>query len=147
MATPVKGFTSRNSPPTELTIPSIYDVYLYKELSRRQPSAELAIEDDYETRLKILQSSAGEFLKQGRNRAVEKLQLETARFYMQEKEWANAIRIIRPLWQTLSWRRAGWWQLVEEVAWLLRECTRMVGDNETLIAVEWELLSKCRWHF
>lgn len=149
MAAPVKRFSTRNSPPTESTIPipSIYDTYLYKELSRRSPDPDLGIEDNYETRLKILQSSAGYFLKQDRIRAVERLQLETARLYMQEKQWANAIRIIKPLWQTLSWRRAGWWRLVEEVACALRECARMMGDSDTLIAVEWELLNECRWRF
>lgn len=147
MAAPAQGFPPRNSPPAESSTLSIYDTYLYKELSRRSPNSELGVEDDYETRLRVLQASAGYFLKQDLIRAVERLQLETGRLYMQKNEWANAIRIIRPLWQTLSWRRAGWWRLVEEVAWALRECARMVGDRDTLIAVEWELLSQCRWHF
>ena len=132
--------------PSTSTIPSIYDTYLCMELSSRSPLPEIESEDSYETRLRTLQSSAGYFLKQDRIRAVERLQFETARVFMQEKQWGNALRVMRPLWQTLSWRQAGWWHLVEEVDWALRECARMVGDVDTLIAVEWELLSKCRWH-
>lgn len=147
MAVPVEGFSTRDSVPSASTIPSIYDTYLCKELSSRSPLPEEVPEDSYETCLRTLQSSAGYFLKQDRIRAVERLQFETARVYMQEKQWGNALRVMRPLWQTLSWRQAGWWHLVEEVDWALRECARMVGDSDTLIAVEWELLSKCRWQF
>lgn len=77
-------------------------------------------------------------------RTVERLQFETGKVFMQQKQWYNALRVMRPLWKSLSWRRAGWWQLVEEVDWALRECARMACDRETLIAVEWELLSKSR---
>lgn len=77
-------------------------------------------------------------------RAVERLQFATGKVFMQQKQWGNALRVMRPLWESLSWRRAGWWQLVEEVDWALRECARMACDPETLIAVEWELLSKSR---
>lgn len=147
MAVPVEGFSIRDPVPSASTIPSIYDTYLCKELSSRSPLPEKEPEENYETCLRTLQSSAGYFLKQDRIRAVERLQFETARVYMQEKQWGNALRVMRPLWQTLSWRQAGWWNLVEEVDWALRECARMVGDSDTLIAVEWELLSKCRWQF
>ncbi|MCJ1426036.1 hypothetical protein MMC29_003938 [Sticta canariensis] len=137
-----EDFSTRDSLPSASTIPSIYDTYLCMELSSRSPLPEIESEDSYETRLRTLQSSAGYFLKQDRIRAVERLQFETARVFMQEKQWGNALRVMRPLWQTLSWRQAGWWYLVEEVDWALRECARMVGDVDTLIAVEWELLSK-----
>ncbi|MCJ1266155.1 hypothetical protein MMC22_006037 [Lobaria immixta] len=142
MAAPDEGFSVREPSPSPSTIPSIYDTYLCKELSSRSPLSETEAEDSYETRLRTLQSSAGYFLKQDRIRAVERLQFETARVYMEEQQWGNALRVMRPLWQTLSWRQAGWWHLVEEVDWALRECARMVGDSDTLIAVEWELLSK-----
>lgn len=146
MAAPVQSFVTRNSSPSASTVPSIYDTYLCKELSAKSPGLETELDGSYETCLRTLQSSAGYFLKQDRIRAVERLQFETARVYMQEKQWGNALRVMRPLWQTLSWRQAGWWHLVGEVNWALRECARMVGDSDTLIAVEWELLSKCRWH-
>ncbi|MCJ1468758.1 hypothetical protein MMC07_007388 [Pseudocyphellaria aurata] len=142
MAAQVQSFVTRNSSPPASTVPSIYDTYLCKELSAKSPVSETELDGSYETCLRTLQSSAGYFLKQDRMRAVERLQFETARVYMQEKQWGNALRVMKPLWQTLSWRQAGWWHLVGEVNWALRECARMVGDSDTLIAVEWELLSK-----
>ena len=123
--------------------PSIYDIYLCHEISNLSPLPESDLIDIYDKRLRILQSSAGYFARQDRFRDVERLQLETARVYMQNEEWVNAVRVLKPLWQTLSWRQGGWWQLVQEVNWALRDCARKVGDREMLIAVEWELLSDC----
>lgn len=134
------------SPSTSLPrLPAIYDTYLCKELLSRwttPPESESA--DSYEAQLRILQSSSGYFLELDRMRAVERLQLATGKVFIQQKQWGNALRVMRPLWESLSWRRAGWWHLVEEVDWALRECARMACDRETLIAVEWELLSKSR---
>lgn len=125
------------------TVPKIYDTYLCKELSDKSPAPEVDLLDLDDNRLKVLQSSAAYFSKQDRFRAVERLQLETGRVYMENEEWKYAIRVLRPLWQTLSWRHAGWWHLVEEVGWALWQCARNAGDWETLVAVEWELLSDC----
>lgn len=123
--------------------PSIYDTYLCHEVSNLSPLPESGLIDIYDKRLRILQSSAGYFARQDRFRDVERLQLETARVYMQNEEWVNAIRVLKPLWQTLSWRQGGWWQLVQEVNRALRDCARKVGDKEILVAVEWELMSDC----
>ena len=61
--------------------------------------------------------------------------------YIENKQWGNAMQILVPLWQTLSWRQEGWWNLVEDIDRTLRQCARLIGDSETLIAVEWELLN------
>jgi hypothetical protein len=134
---------AKKPPPSVSLLPSIYDTYLCHELPDLSPLSESKSIDIYDKRLRILQSSAGYFARQDRFRDVERLQLETARVYMQKEEWVNALRVLKPLWQTLSWRQGGWWRLVEEVDLALRECARKIGDGETLIAVEWELLSNC----
>ena len=117
-------------------MPSIYGTYLCKD----PPNQFLSPASD---RLEILRRSAEYFSRREQLRAVERLQYEIAQVYMQDKQWVDAIQILLPLWQTLSWRREGWWSLLEEVDWTLRECALHVGDGKTLIAVEWELLSSC----
>ena len=130
-------------PSQSTVLPSIYDTFLCKEFSNKFHLTDIGLLDLHDARLGALQASAGYFSKQDRHRAVERLQLETAHVYMQNEEWSNAIKVLRPLWQSLSWRQAGWWHLLAEVDLALRECARMVGDGETLVAVEWELLSDC----
>lgn len=125
------------------SMPSIYDTYLCREpaddvsmLIRNGP-------DEYTASLRTLQRSADYFAERDHIRAVERLQLEIARLHVRFNQWERATRVLVPLWQTLSWRRAGWWKLLEEVDWLLRECARSVQDAETLISVEWELRNEC----
>ena len=123
-------------------MPSVYDTYLCREpaddvsmLIRNGP-------DEYTASLRTLQRSADYFAERDRVRAVERLQLEMARLHVQFNQWERAARVLVPLWQTLSWRRAGWWNLLEEVDWLLRKCALYVQDAETLISVEWELCNE-----
>ena len=121
-------------------IPSIYDTYLCRE-----PANDISVlirngPDEYTALLRTLQRSADYFAEKDHSRAVERLQLEIARVHMQNKRWDRAARVLVSLSQTLSWRRAGWWVLLEEMDWALRDCARRIGDLQTLIVVEWELM-------
>lgn len=144
MTAPFEG-SATMARPNPVTLSSIYDTYLCKDLLSRSPTPEIDLLDLPNSRLKSLQSSVGYFSKQGRTRTVERLKFETARVYLEEKEWKNAMKILIPLWQTISWRQAGWWHLVEEINWALKRCAHNVGDAETLLAVEWELMNNCMW--
>ena len=143
---------SRRSPMTEQdfpsspapNMPSIYDTYLCREPADDVPMLIQNGPDEYTASLRTLQRSADYFAERDHIRAVERLQLEMARLHVRFNQWERATRVLVPLWQTLSWRRAGWWKLLEEVDWLLRECARSVQDAETLISVEWELRNECK---
>ena len=125
-------------------MPSVYDTYLCRE-----PANDVAMlirngPDEYTALLRTLQRSADYFAEKDHTRAVERLQMEIARVHMQNKRWDRAARVLVSLSQTLSWRRAGWWVLLEEIDWALRDCARRIGDLQTLIAVEWELMCSCK---
>ncbi len=117
-------------------MPSLYGSYLCEE----PPNQFLSLAKD---RLEILHRSVEYFSKREQFRAVERLQYEIAQVHIENKNWGKAIQTLIPLWQTLSWRREGWWNLLEKADWALRECARFMLDGETLIAVEWELLCSC----
>ncbi len=99
--------------------------------------------DEYTASMRTLQRSADYFADRDQVRSVERLQLEMARVHMKNEQWEKAARVLTPLWQTLSWRKAGWWQMLEEVDWALRDCATRIRNLETLIAVNWELLNTC----
>ncbi len=126
-------------------MPSIYDTYLCREPAGDVPMLIRNGPDEYTALLRTLQRSADYFAERDHMRAVERLQLEMARVHMQNKEWERATRVLLPLWQTLSWRRSGWWHLLEETDLALRECARHVRDYETFIGVEWELSNSCEF--
>lgn len=125
------------------TIPSIYDTYLCKDPANDVPILNRNGPDEYTAKMRTLQRSADYFAERDQVRTVERLQLQMARVHMEQRQWERAARVLTPLWQTLSWRRSGWWHLLEEVDWALRDCATRVRDLETLIAVDWELLNKC----
>ena len=126
-----------------LHLPSIYDTYLCTEPAGGVPLLIRNGPDDYTASMRTLQRSADYFAERDQFRAVERLQWEMAKVHMQHEQWERAARVLTPLWQTFSWRKAGWWQLLEKLDWALHECASRIRDLETLIAVDWELFSNC----
>ena len=125
-------------------MPSIYDTYLCREPANDVPLLIRNGPDEYTARLRTLQRSVDYYAEKDHTRTVERLQLEMARVHMQNDRCDRAARVLIPISQTLSWRRAGWWVLLEEVDWALRDCARRIGDIPMLIAVEWELMCSCK---
>lgn len=124
-------------------MPSIYNTYLCREPAGDVPILIRNGPDEYTASLRTLQRSADYFGERDHTRAVERLQLEMARVHMQNQQWERATQVLVPLWQALSWRRSGWWQMLEEMDLALSECARHVKDYDILIGVEWELSNNC----
>ncbi|KAL2000850.1 hypothetical protein VTN02DRAFT_2564 [Thermoascus thermophilus] len=120
----------------------LYDTYLVPETHVEAPPAGRQGFDHSSLILNTLKASLEEFSKRGQIRKTESLSLEIAKEYMRVGSWSEAHGILRPLWPSLSWRSAGWWELMEEFAWALRECALRLQDSETIIRVDWELLNQ-----
>jgi hypothetical protein len=88
-----------------------------------------------------LNTAIEEFKARRQDRKVHQLQLEAARTLLHVKEFAEAFKVLRPLWETMAWRKEGFWSLSSEVVWGMHECALRVRDTETYIATEWELNS------
>ena len=122
-------------------MPSIVQTYLCKEPWERSGSLSPIDQSFFKfSDLERLRSSSDFYLQQNRHRTLEHLQLEAAKLHMRESQWVDAYNILLSLWRRCSWRKRGWWILLAELDWSLRECARQVADVNTLIAVEWELL-------
>jgi hypothetical protein len=89
-----------------------------------------------------LRAAISEFQARGQYRKVNQLQLEVARTLLHVKRFDDAFNVLRPLWQTMAWRKECWWSLASEVLWALHECALRVRDRETYLATEWELYSQ-----
>jgi trafficking protein particle complex subunit 11 len=75
------------------------------------------------------------------HRFVEQLRLEEAKEHLEGKRWHECLLIMRSIWPCLSWRKAGWWKMVVEAAWILREAAKQTSDGESLLRLEWEAYS------
>jgi hypothetical protein len=120
-----------------------YDTYLCPE-----PFIEYSLshQDGVDHSTLILESirrTLHEFEQRAQTRTVERLKLELAQEEMRAGNWGKALKILRPLWAEMSWRKEGWLDLVAEVGWATRECASHVGDGGHIIGPEWELMSSC----
>ncbi|KAL5373402.1 hypothetical protein DPSP01_012760 [Paraphaeosphaeria sporulosa] len=88
-----------------------------------------------------LNAAIDEFRARRQERKVHQLQLEAARTLLHVKEFDEAFKVLRPLWENMAWRKEGFWSLASEVVWGMHECALRVRDVETYIATEWELNS------
>ena len=126
---------------------SLYNSYLLTEPFGRSPlsgSSGLVSVDRWQ---EILRKSADYFARQNQTRTVERLRLELALSNMRNGRWSAALETLLSIWPQLSWRQEGWWDLLADIDWALKDCAREIGDQRTLVAVEWELLCNSKRPF
>ncbi|OJJ38602.1 hypothetical protein ASPWEDRAFT_65603 [Aspergillus wentii DTO 134E9] len=131
------------SPASQIASKSyLYDTYLAPETHVEAPLAGMTGFDHSHLILCTLRAALAEFSKRDQTRKVESLSLEIAEEYIRIGSWSDGLETLRPLWSALSWRRSGWWPLMEKFARALRECAVKAQDSETILRVDWELLNK-----
>lgn len=143
---------SSSSPSQVASRASSYDTYLCPEPYEENPLPGSKGVDHALLIVASLTKAITEFQKRKQYRLVSELSLLSAKESMKREDWDAAVRILRPLWQKMSFRREGWWSAVEEISWALRKAAAHVGDGGTVVSVDWELLNKCfvyhsNWHY
>ncbi|OJJ49544.1 hypothetical protein ASPZODRAFT_12675 [Penicilliopsis zonata CBS 506.65] len=119
----------------------MYDTYLAPETHVEAPLSGRQGFDHSSLIIDTLNASLKEFSIRNQRRMVESLTLEIAEEYIKIGSWSEAFKILQPMWSSLSWRNAGWWRLMERFGWALRECAFQLNSAETVLRVDWELLS------
>ncbi|KAH8808417.1 Gryzun, putative trafficking through golgi-domain-containing protein [Xylogone sp. PMI_703] len=119
-----------------------YDTYLCPEPHIENPLPGHQGVDHSQLIIDVLKKAIPEFDRRGQSRLTQEVQLQLGRESLRQGSWNDAFRLLRTLWQTMSYRREGWWPVVEEVAWALRTAAARVGDGGVVLAVDWELLDQ-----
>lgn len=119
-----------------------YDTYLCPEPHEESPLSGRDGVDHSLLIINTLTKAINEFEQRKQSRLAQELSLLSANESLRREAWDDALRVLRPLWQKMSFRREGWWNAVEEVGWALREAAVRAGDGGTVIAVDWELLNR-----
>jgi hypothetical protein len=119
-----------------------YDTYLCPEPHEEMPLLGRKGVDHSALITETLAKAIVEYQKRKQFRLVQELQLQSANESMKREAWEDAVKVLRHLWQKMSFRREGWWIAVEEVCWSLRKAAVNAGDGGSVLAVDWELMNK-----
>lgn len=125
-------------------IRNTYDTYLAPEPYEEYPLSNAARSTHSKLIIQSLEESIREFAIRGQTRFVESLSYGIAKEYIRMGRWDHALDILRPLWPGLSWRKEGWWLLMEGFGWTLRRCAAECGDLATVLQVDWELMNSSK---
>ena len=97
-----------------------YDTYLCPEPNEEYPLLDcLGVDHGLETD-DLLNITIAEFVRRDQSRLVQVLQLQSAKENIRREAWNDAYRIIRPLWQDMTFRKEQWWDIVEDIGWTCR---------------------------
>lgn len=118
-----------------------YDTYLCPEPHLEYPLAGHAGVEHSLLIQNALDKAMAEFRVRNQTHILEELSLQSAKESMNAKSWDVALSYLRPLWQTMSFRENGWWDMVEEVGWALRTVAARVGDGGSVVSADWELMN------
>ncbi|KAI9644479.1 hypothetical protein NHQ30_006500 [Ciborinia camelliae] len=129
-----------------------YDTYLCPQPHEENPLPGRKGVDHATLIIEVLNKAINEFQARGQYRLVQELLFQCGKEHMKREAWDDALRILRALWQKMTYRNEGWWVVVQEIAWALRKAAAKVGDGGTVVAVDWELLHTCfarqsNWHY
>lgn len=80
-----------------------------------------------------------EFSSRGQYRAVQLVRLDYARELVQAERYGEALDILRPVWNEMTWRREGWYDSIRDVLQLLRRCASELGDHKVVFESSWEM--------
>ncbi|KAL9594669.1 MAG: hypothetical protein Q9219_006907 [cf. Caloplaca sp. 3 TL-2023] len=122
---------------------ALYDTFLIQEPLRQDPFAVTHNPSDRATLIGVYSKSIEYFDERDRTRAVERLKYELGMIYVRQGEWSKALNVLEPLWRSVSWRREGWWELLEGLGETVRDCALRCEDGETVVRQAWEGMSSC----
>lgn len=80
-----------------------------------------------------------EFAQRGQKRAAQQIKLLHAQTLVEDGRFAEALDVIRPTWDSMHWRKEGWWDLAAEVLRLVHICASKTNDVALSIEAEWEM--------
>lgn len=120
----------------------LYDTYLAPEPHVEFPLSGQSGFDHSSLIVSSLEHSIDQFSRRQQIRKTERLKLELGKEYTRARAWQEGFDVLRPLWPILTWRNGGWWELMEEFGWALRECALNLREAETVLQVDYELFNK-----
>jgi hypothetical protein len=120
-----------------------YDSYMCPEPYDELPLARSGINHS-QIILDYLLSAQSYFMKKQQQRLAAEVSLECAKELAAVKDWSNVVKILRPFWDELSFRRDGWPEITEDMCWVLRAAAVDTAQADLVVSIDWELLNNSK---
>ncbi|KAI1387421.1 Gryzun, putative trafficking through golgi-domain-containing protein [Hypoxylon trugodes] len=143
--------------PPDTTSPSqpskayVYDTYMCPEPHEEYPLVGTGVNHS-QLIYDHLTLARREFQKRLQLRTSTELALECSKELERLREWKQILGILTPLWRNMSFRKEGWWDIMEALSWTLRGAAVEANRKDLVIAIDWELLNRGfsrrpGWHY
>jgi trafficking protein particle complex subunit 11 len=119
-----------------------YDNYLVPEPHLEYPLAGTRGYDHCDAIVELLNQASHEFFKTDQQRLVDQLHLNAGQELLRSNRPSEALAVLLPVWEGMSWRTSGWWDLISETVWALNEAAERCQDSDILVKTGWDLLNK-----
>lgn len=120
-----------------------YDNYMCPEPYEELPLAQSGVNHS-QMILDHLLSAQAYFIKKRQQRMAAEVSLECAKELATVKDWENVVRILRPFWDEMSFRRDGWPEITEDLCWVLRTAAVETAQADLVVSIDWELLNNSK---
>ncbi|KAF3761328.1 hypothetical protein M406DRAFT_281268 [Cryphonectria parasitica EP155] len=128
-----------------------YDNYMCPEPYEELPLASSGVNHS-QIILDQLLSAQSYFVKKRQQRLAAEVSLECAKELATVKDWEHVVKILRPFWDEMSFRRDGWPEITEDMCWVLRTAAVETAQADLVVSIDWELLNqrfpkRSNWHY
>ncbi|KAM5346612.1 hypothetical protein ACJ41O_009617 [Fusarium nematophilum] len=128
-----------------------YDTYMCPEPYQEYP---LQGEGVNHSQLVIdcLRIASAQFGARKQERIAAEISLECARELGNLELWNDAVDVLLPLWEDVSFRSEGWVDISEDLCWVMRRVAVGAGRTDLVVAADWELMNnkfmrRPQWHY
>lgn len=121
---------------------NMYDTFLCPEPHEESPLPPAQGVNHSQLFIDMLLRAVDEFKQRKQIRAMQELQLRIAQENIKQEAWDDALKVLRLLWRTTTFRKEGWFDAVEEISWALRKVAAQVGDGISILSVDWEMMDR-----
>ncbi|KJZ78469.1 hypothetical protein HIM_01860 [Hirsutella minnesotensis 3608] len=136
----------RGSPDSSSASQAVSKAYTYDTYMCPAPYREIPLQGQGVNHAQLiidcLLAARTQFLARDQLRLAAEVSLESAAEMASIGAWEDALGLVRPIWDDLTFRSEGWADASEELGWLLRQAAKEMGRADLVVAADWELMHR-----
>ncbi|KAF5027293.1 hypothetical protein F66182_587 [Fusarium sp. NRRL 66182] len=128
-----------------------YDTYMCPEPYQEYPLSGKGVNHS-QLIVDCLKAASTQFQARKQGRVAAEISLECARELANLGQWDDAVGVLLPLWEDVSFRSEGWINISEDLCLTMRKVALGARRADLVVAVDWELMNnqyirQPQWHY